>query len=221
MLFGTGLLGLLWALARPETLLDVIPPDFLWVTEAESTDQGYGAAGLVGFSTYVLTNNIRVTLTAFVLGVVWGLGTAWILIQNGLIFGAVVGLAVSAGNAKVLVAAVIAHGILEFSCILIGGAAGLSIGRALLRPGSRTRRDALAAEARATVSLALGTAAWLVLAGFVEGFASRTGLGWVPASAIGVVIGSIFWGLVIWRGAPLRSEPDVAFGAEVAGHAAR
>lgn len=211
LLFLPGLLGWLWASYQTDQLAALLPPEFLWVTEAESTDQGYDAAGLVGFSTYVLVNNIRVTLTAFVLGVTWGIGTGWILAQNGLIIGAVIGLAVEAGNWEVLVAAIAAHGVLEFSCILVGGAAGLSVGRALLRPGRKTRREALAHEARATVALALGTGVWLVIAGFVEGFASRTGLGWLPATVIGGGLGGAFWLLVWLRGRP-RARVGTAAG---------
>lgn len=44
-----------------------------------------------------------------------------------------------------------------------------------------------------------GTALWLILAGFVEGFASRTGVGWVAVSVIGLVLGGLFWGLYFWR----------------------
>ena len=206
LLVAPALLGVAWSVVSPETLVGVLPPEFLWVTAAESTDQGYGAAGLVGFSTFVLTNNIRVTLTAFAFGITYGIGTGWILVQNGVIFGALTGLAVASGNAKVFVAAVIAHGILELSCIVVAGAAGLSLGRAILRPGTRTRRESLGAEAVVAVQLALGTSVWLVLAGFVEGFASRTGLSWVPTSIIGVALGAIFWSLVWLRGSRLAAQ---------------
>ncbi|MDX1449378.1 MAG: stage II sporulation protein M, partial [Acidimicrobiia bacterium] len=118
----------------------------------------------------------------------------------GVILGAVTGLAISAGNSEVFVAAVIAHGILELSCIVVGGAAGLSLGRSILRPGPFTRREALGKEAVVAVQLALGTALWLVLAGFVEGFASRTGLSWVPTTIIGVALGGGFWARVVLRG---------------------
>lgn len=194
------LLGAAWSVVDPSSLTDVLPPEFLWVTSAQSTDQGYGAAGLVGFSTFVLTNNIRVTLTAFALGVTYGVGTGWILAQNGVIFGALTGLAIDAGNGRVFVAAVIAHGVLELSCIVVGGASGLSLGRSILRPGPLTRRESLGREAVVAVQLALGTSLWLVLAGFVEGFASRTGLSWIPTTVIGIGLGVMFWGLVWIRG---------------------
>jgi len=206
LLMVPGLLGGLWSVVDPDGLSRVLPPEFLWVTAAESTDQGYGAAGLVGFSTFVLTNNVRVTLTAFALGVTYGLGTGWILVQNGVIFGALTGLAIGSGNGRVFVAAVVAHGILELSCIVVAGASGLSLGRAILRPGPRTRRESLGREAVVAVQLALGTSAWLVLAGFVEGFGSRTGLSWLPTTVIGLILGGVFWGLVIWRGRRVAAQ---------------
>ncbi|MDX1449903.1 MAG: hypothetical protein R3246_12660, partial [Acidimicrobiia bacterium] len=59
LLLVPGVAGAVWALTDPDTLAGVLPPEFLWVASADSTDQGYGTAGLIGFSTYVLTNNIR------------------------------------------------------------------------------------------------------------------------------------------------------------------
>lgn len=193
-------LGIVWALSDPARVIAVLPPDFLWVTEAGSTDQGYGTAGLVGFSTYVMQNNIRVTLLAFVLGITWGLMTGYVVVQNGLILGAVAGLAFEAGNGEVFTAAVAAHGILELSCVVIGGGTGLSLARAILKPGHLTRRESLGVEARSSALVALGTVPWLVLAGFMEGFISRTGTTWVPALIIGVVVGGGYWFLVWFLG---------------------
>ncbi len=193
------LLGALWALGD-DTLVEQLPPEFLWVTQAQSTDQGMNSVELVGFSAFVLNNNIRVTLMAFVLGVTWGLGTGYVIANNGLILGALAGLAVANDNWRVFLAAVMAHGVLELSCIVVGGGAGLSLGRAILRPGQLTRRESMAREARASVQIALGTSAWLILAGFIEGFGSRTGIGWIPTTIFGLVLGFVFWSLVVWRG---------------------
>lgn len=191
------LLGAVWATADPVRVSSVMPPDFLWVTEAQTTDQGYDTGGLVGFSTYVMQNNIRVTLLAFVFGITWGLMTAWVIVQNGLILGALAGLAVGAGNSRLFVEAVAAHGVLELSCIVIGGGTGFSLARSMLRPGPLTRRQALGEEARSAALVALGTAPWLVLAGLIEGFVSRTGTGWVASAVIGMLIGAGFW-VMVW-----------------------
>jgi len=199
-------LGAVWALSDPSRVISVLPADFLWVTEAGTTDQAYGTAGLVGFSTYVMQNNIRVTLLAFVFGITWGLMTGYVVVQNGLILGAVAGLAFQAGNGEVFTAAVAAHGILELSCIVIGGGTGLSVARAILKPGHLTRRESLGVEARSAALVAIGTIPWLVLAGFMEGFISRTGTTWVPALIIGVIVGGGFWFLVWFQGARRRAQ---------------
>ncbi len=200
--FGPGIITALWALADPTAAEGIVPAGFLWVTEPQEagTDQGLGTLGVAAFSTYVLVNNIRVTLTAFALGVLWGVGTGGILAYNGAILGAVAGWAVGAGNGELLVAATTGHGVLEFSCILVGGGAGLSLGRAILRPGTLTRGASLAAEARQAAMLALGTAPWLIVAGFLEGYIGRTGFGPAVTVGFGVVTGLVFWGLVATRG---------------------
>jgi uncharacterized membrane protein SpoIIM required for sporulation len=209
LLVAPAVIGGLWAAAEPETVAGALPPGFLWVTEAETTDQGYSVVGLTGFSTYVFANNARVALLAFALGITYGIGTGFILVQNGLILGGVTGLAADAGNLDVLVAAVVAHGVLELSCIVVAGGAGLSLARAVLRPGERTRRRSLADEAVPAFQIAGGTAAWLVLAGIVEGFVSRVGLGPAPTTLVGLALGGLFWGFVMWRGRPeaVRAEP--------------
>jgi uncharacterized membrane protein SpoIIM required for sporulation len=98
--------------------------------------------------------------------------------------------------------------VLELSCIVIGGTAGLRLGAALLDPGHVPRRLALQREARRAVLLAVGTAPWLVVAGIVEGNRARlaeAGLGAVIA--VGAGLGAIFWGLVLLRGRARSALP--------------
>ncbi|MCU1429626.1 MAG: stage sporulation protein, partial [Actinomycetia bacterium] len=66
---------------------------------------------------------------------------------------------------------------------------------------------ALREESRAAIEVILGTAAWLVVAGLVEGFVTPAGLGSVPVFVIGFGLGAIYWGLVWWRGKPLIVAP--------------
>ena len=80
------------------------------------------------------------------------------------------------------------------------GEGRLAVARALLVPGIRTRGAALAAEAKDAALLALGTAPWLALAGFIEGYVGRTGLGAATTTAVGIVTLVVYWGLVVGRG---------------------
>ncbi len=207
------LIGVAVAVVNPAGTLDAMPEGFRWVTEAENTDIEAGAAGLAGFSLFVMTNNILVTLAAFAMGVAWGVGTLYSMAYNGFIFGALGALAADASNGDVFVAAVAGHGVLELSCVFIGGTAGFSLGRSLLRPGALRRGESLRIEGLEAFRLALGTAPWLVLAGVLEAFLSRVGLGWRPTLAVGAIVGTVFWGLYFWRGR-LPVDPTMAQGAE-------
>ena len=95
---------------------------------------------------------------------------------------------------------------LELSCIIVAGSAGLRLGWSIIDPGNRTRGEALRQEARAAIEIVLGTAPWLVLAGLVEGFLTPSGTGLATVTAVGLSLGAIYWGLVLWRGTP---EPAV------------
>ena len=66
--------------------------------------------------------------------------------------------------------------------------------------------DALRDEARAAVEIVLGTAPWLVVAGLVEGFLTPAGKGLTVVLIVGFGLGAIYWGLVLWRGAPERRD---------------
>jgi uncharacterized membrane protein SpoIIM required for sporulation len=192
----------LWAGEDPGAALGVVPAELQAAADPPAEGRDFGAAEGAAFSAYVLVNNIQVTLTAFAGGILFGIGTALALVFNGVILGVVAGLAFDAGNGRAFLRLVSSHGPLELSCIVAGGAAGLRVGWALISPGPRRRVKALAREARGAVEIALGTAPWLVLCGFVEGFLTGPELALPVQLAIGVALAALFWALVAWRGRP-------------------
>ena len=203
LLVGPGALGLVWGLADPGGAAGLVPSALRSVTEPrQSTDLGLDPDTSAAFAAAIFTNNIRVTLLAFAGGITLGLLTGAVLAYNGALLGAVLGLAVGSGNGQPFVELVAPHGILELSCIVVSGAAGLRMGWAVVDPGLRRRATALQQEARAAVELALGTAPWLVLAGLVEGFVTPEGLGLGPAVVVGLAFGAAYWALVALRGGP-------------------
>jgi uncharacterized membrane protein SpoIIM required for sporulation len=202
LLFAPALLAGGWALDDPGAAGGLVPAEYRSVTEprTEGTDLGFSAGEEAGFAAEIFTNNIRVTFVAFAGGITAGLLTALVLLFNGTLLGTVAGLAWGAGNGAPFVELVAAHGVLELSCIVVAGAAGLRLGWAIVEPGRLPRGTALRREARRAVLLALGTAPWLVLAGLVEGFLTPSGLGVAPALAIGFALGGLYWALIAWRG---------------------
>jgi uncharacterized membrane protein SpoIIM required for sporulation len=208
-LFAPAFLSAAWALRDPGAAAGLVPGAYRSVTEPRPP----GGLGLApdeksGLASEIFTNNIRVTFAALAAGITLGIGTALLLVLNGVLLGTVGGLAIGSGNGRAFFELVTAHGVLELSCIVVAGAAGMRLGWSLVEPGRRTRKAALGAEARETVQLVLGTMPWLVVAGLVEGFLTPSGLGLPTALAVGLALGAIYWGLVASLGFRGRRAPS-------------
>jgi uncharacterized membrane protein SpoIIM required for sporulation len=203
LLFAPVGVGAVWASDDPAAALGVVPQAFQsGGDQPDGSDFGLSFGESAGLSSQIFVNNIRVTLLAFAGGISAGLLTAASLIYNGLLVGVLGGLAARAGRMGVFVELVAPHGVLELSCIVVAGAAGLRMGWSLIDPGRRPRSRALAEEAGAAAELALGTAPWLVLAGLVEGFVTPSAVGLGPALVVGFALGAVYWVLVWRRGRP-------------------
>ena len=201
LLFGAAALAALWGVHDPAAATGVVPREFRPALQPGHPYRDMSPSEQAAFTSEVFTNNIQVTLVAFAGGITGGIATALALLYNGLLLGVVGGLMGQAGNGVGFVDLVTAHGVLELSCILVGGAAGLSLGWSIISPGLRTRRASLQREAVEALLLVLGTAPWLVIAGIVEGNRanlSEAGLGAVIGTGVG--LGIVYWGLVLWRG---------------------
>lgn len=148
-------------------------------------------------SAFIMTNNIRVALLAFGGGLLFGLFTAYILATNGLIIGAVLGLASHYGLGMSLLDFIIAHGVIELSVIFISGGAGLAMGWALFNPGAYTRRDALMTAARKAVQVVVIGIPLLVVAGIIEGFISPSSLPFAVKAAVGVGTGVVLYAYLL------------------------
>lgn len=123
-------------------------------------------------SSLIATNNIRVAILAFVLGITFGIGTSLVLCNNGLMLGTVFGVCHTYGMDGRLLAFIAPHGVLELTAIFISGGAGLMMGKALLFPGQYKRLDALRLAAKDAGGMFGGCVPLLLVAGMIEGFIS-------------------------------------------------
>lgn len=208
LLLVSGALGALWAVHDPAAAVGVVPRGLQGVAEPHSGIPRIGGAQATAVSSQIFTNNIRVTFLSFAAGITAGIGTAILLLYNGLLLGVVGGLGFGLGSGGQFVQLVAPHGVLELSCIAVGASAGLRIGWALVSPGVLPRRVALGREARRAVEVVIGTIPWLILAGLVEGFVTPRRIGVVPALGLGFGLAAVYWALVAWRGAPLPGATD-------------
>jgi uncharacterized membrane protein SpoIIM required for sporulation len=147
-----------------EDLIDTVSRHKLWTDSMSSFSPS--------MSSMIATNNIRVSILAFALGISGGLGTVFILTTNGLLLGSAFAVCASHGLAHNLAAFVASHGVLELTAIFISGGSGLMIGQAMLFPGNLSRLDSLKQVAPQAVSLFCGTIPILLVAGIIEGFIS-------------------------------------------------
>ena len=141
------------AIHDPAAATGVVPQQFRPALQPGHPWHDMSPSQQTAFTTEVFTNNIQVTLVAFAGGITGGIATALALLYNGLQLGVIGGLMGQAGNGVGFVDLVTAHGVLELSCILVGGAAGLSLGWSMISPGLRTRRASLQREAREALLL--------------------------------------------------------------------
>ena len=156
------------------------------------TNFGFDRAYSPAMSSLIITNNVQVAATAFAGGITGGLLTAWIILTNGLMVGALAALYAKAGFGADFWATIAPHGVIELSAIQIAGGAGLVLAGGYLRPGRARRVDALVAAARRAGTLVLGVAMLLCIAGTIEGFISpqrlpipvRDGLGMATGVAL-------------------------------------
>ena len=156
-----------WLAGKPlveDDLWPLIERGQLW------TDGGDKTSGIM--SSLIYTNNIRVSLMAFALGITFGIGSFFVLFQNGLATGTLMGVCDAHHLAGRLLAFTFGHGVLELSAIFISGGAGLMLGKALLFPGQLKRIDALRLIAKDAMGMAAGCVPILLLAGLIEGFIS-------------------------------------------------
>jgi len=152
---------------------------------------------MFGFYIY---NNISIGFQTFAGGILFGLGTLFYLIFNGLFLGAATGHMIQIGYHEPFFSFVAGHSALELVAIMLAGVAGLKLGQGVIAPGRQTRLEALKQAARQSVQIIYGVAGMLLLAAFVEAFwSSNHALSPIIKYTVGitlwlVVIGYFFIG---------------------------
>jgi uncharacterized membrane protein SpoIIM required for sporulation len=191
----SGLLGLFLSIVQPGMAVAFLGPEAVaGLSEGTLWTESLGTVIPPSISSSAIaTNNMSVAITAWAGGALAGLGAFYVLLLNGLLLGAVVGITAHYDLAGRLLTFVAAHGPLEITLILVTAGAGLSVGRALVEAGEAPRRESLPNAARAALAVLLGSLPWFVLLGVVEGFVSPSTD--VPAASkvlLGLTLESLF-----------------------------
>jgi uncharacterized membrane protein SpoIIM required for sporulation len=188
-------LGTVLTLSRPEFMRVMLGPEMLETIDHHKMWTESIVSMKPQESSRIMTNNISVSFMAFAGGILAGLGTIFLMFENGLQMGVISTACSQAHMAIDLFSFVAAHGALELPSIFIAGGAGLRLATALLFPGMLSRRDSLASGGKEAVRLLAGVVPLLVVAGTLEAFLSPSG---APVAAKFIVGGVLFLGLGFW-----------------------
>ncbi|WP_165021384.1 MULTISPECIES: stage II sporulation protein M [unclassified Dysgonomonas] len=121
----------------------------------------------------ISTNNIMVSFYAFIYGILFSVGTVFVLFSNGVMLGTFQYFFFEHGLLGTSLLSVWLHGTLEISAIVIAGGAGIALGNSLLFPGSYKRVDSLRRAAKDALKIVVGLIPVFLVAGFIESFLTR------------------------------------------------
>ena len=118
-------------------------------------------------------NNLKVAYYTFAMGILFGIGTGFILISNGVMLGVFQFFFIARGLTQESVLTIWMHGTPEISAIVLAGAAGFTLGRGLLFPKTYRRQEAFIISAKKGITIMLGITPMIILAALIEGFLTR------------------------------------------------
>ena len=121
----------------------------------------------------ITLNNLYVGMLSFIYGVFGGIGTGYVLLNNGIMLGAFQFFFYREGVFWESVRGIWIHGSMEIFAIVIEGAAGLILGASILFPKTYSRLTSFKIGMKDGVKILISTFPFTVLAGILEGYVTR------------------------------------------------
>ncbi len=148
----------------------------------------------------ITVNNVFVSFQAFALGLIFSIGTVYVLFSNGVMLGAFLGFLYQQDVLTQSSLAIWIHGTLEISAIIIAGCAGLTLGNSILFPGTYSRGVSFLQGAKQSIKIIIGLVPVFIIAGFLESFVTRyTNMPlWLSLFIIGASLMFIIWYFIIY-----------------------
>ncbi|MDR1762534.1 MAG: stage II sporulation protein M [Dysgonamonadaceae bacterium] len=133
----------------------------------------YGNSSEIPMFRHIVFNNIRVAFNTFVMGLLTGFGTGYMLFFNGIMVGSFQTFFFQYGVGFDSMLAIWLHGTFEISAIIVAGAAGFALGNGWLFPGTYPRGYAFRQGAKRGLKITAGLVPVFLTAGFIESFLTR------------------------------------------------
>ncbi len=133
----------------------------------------YSMDSTMGSFLEIMFNNVKVAFLAFIFGIFTSVAVGYFLFSNGVMLGAFFTFLYAQGVLGQSWTAVMLHGTLELTAIVVAGAAGIAFGNGWLFPGTYSRMTSLKRSAKRGLKIVVGTVPVFVVAAFIEGFLTR------------------------------------------------
>ncbi len=204
LLFAGGLfIGIASSIYYPEFARIILGDQYIAMTEANIANGDPMAVYknqeplLMFFQ--IAWNNIKISYGTFVLGILFGIGTIYVVFYNAIMVGAFIYFFIERDLFKESFLAIMLHGTLELSMIVIAGCAGFTLARGLIFPGTYSRSQALIHSARQGIKILIGVTILLIYASVIESFLTRyTDVpDWVRLFII-LLSGTLVLGYFVW-----------------------
>lgn len=182
-----------WILDDPRVLANLGSEAELQQIADEGFVAYYSEHPAASFAGSVWTNNAWIAAQCVAFGIL-GVWVPYVVLQNAQNLGVTAAIMFHFDEADTFFLYIAPHGLLELTCIFVAAAAGLRIFWAWVAPGARTRGAALAEDARALFTVAIGLVFFLLVAGLIEGFVTPQPWPW----AVKIGIGALALGLLLF-----------------------
>ena len=149
----------------------------------------------------ITLNNLYVGILSFIYGVFGGIGTGYILLNNGIMVGAFQFFFYKEGVLWESVRGIWIHGSMEIFAIVIEGAAGLILGASILFPKTYSRLTSFKIGVKDGVKIVISTFPFTIAAGLLEGYVTRysnTMPNWLSVGIIFITLSIISYYYLIY-----------------------
>ena len=148
----------------------------------------------------ITINNIRVAGIAFLYGILFSVGTLYVMMNNGIMLGSFLYFFYDKDLLWESSRTIWIHGTIEISVIIIAGCAGLVLGNGILFPKTYTRLASFKRSIKAGLKIMISTVPFFIVAGFLEGFVTRhTEMpDWLAIFIIGLSLAVIIFYYIIY-----------------------
>ena len=133
----------------------------------------YKQDGQTAMFVAITINNIKVAMYAFLLGILFSVGTLYIMMRNGVMLGSFLYFFYDQDLLWESTRTIWIHGTIEISVIVIASCAGMVLGNGILFPRTYTRLDSFKRSIKAGLKIMVSTIPFFIVAGFLEGFVTR------------------------------------------------